>query len=388
MDARQTLSPDEVQRYSRHLLIPEIGREGQLRLKGSAVLIVGAGGLGSPASTYLAAAGVGKLGLVDFDTVDLSNLQRQVLHNTAGLGQSKVESAATRLQEINPEIEIETYDMAFDSSNALEIAKNYDLIVDGTDNFATRYLISDLGVKLGIPHVFASVYRFDGQASVFDSANGGPCYRCVFPVPPEPGTVPNCAEGGVLGVLPGILGSIQASEAIKSLLGIGESMAGKLLLFNALEMSFDTLNVRKNPNCKVCSLPPDQIELIDYEAFCGETIVENIDENLQANEWEIDVKQLAAELSQGNDVFLLDVRELPETQISSLENSFLIPLGELPMRKDELDPEKNIVVYCRSGVRSDQAMRYLRVAGFKQVRNLLGGINEWARSVDNNLPVY
>jgi len=388
MDARQTLSPDEVQRYSRHLLIPEIGREGQLRLKGSAVLIVGAGGLGSPASTYLAAAGVGKLGLVDFDTVDLSNLQRQVLHNTAGLGHSKVESAAKRLQEINPEIEIETYDMAFDSSNALEIAKNYDLIVDGTDNFATRYLISDLGVKLGIPHVFASVYRFDGQASVFDSANGGPCYRCVFPVPPEPGTVPNCAEGGVLGVLPGILGSIQASEAIKSLLAIGESLAGKLLLFNALEMSFDTLNVRKNPNCEVCSLPPDQIELIDYEAFCGETIVENIDENLQANEWEIDVKQLAAELSQGNDVFLLDVRELPETQISSLENSFLIPLGELPIRKDELDPEKNIVVYCRSGVRSDQAMRFLKSAGFKQVRNLLGGINEWARSVDNNLPVY
>jgi adenylyltransferase/sulfurtransferase len=388
MDATHTLSPDEVQRYSRHLLIPEIGRKGQLKLKGSAVLIVGAGGLGSPASTYLAAAGVGKLGLVDFDTVDLSNLQRQVLHNTAGLGLSKVESAARRLQEINPEIEIETYNMAFDSSNALEIAKNYDLIIDGTDNFATRYLISDLGVKLGIPHVFASVYRFDGQASVFDSANGGPCYRCVFPVPPEPGTVPNCAEGGVLGVLPGILGSIQASEAIKSLLAIGESLAGKLLLFNALEMSFDTLNVRKNPNCEVCSLPPDQIELIDYEAFCGETIVEKTYENLQANEWEIDVKQLAAELSQDNDVFLLDVRELPETQISSLENSFLIPLGELPMRKDELDPEKNIVVYCRSGVRSDQAMRYLRAAGFKQVRNLLGGINEWARSVDNNLPVY
>lgn len=388
MHAKQSLSPDEVQRYSRHLLIPEIGREGQLKLRGSAVLVVGAGGLGSPSSTYLAAAGVGKLGLVDFDVVDLSNLQRQVLHDTSGLGLSKVESAAKRLLEINPEIEIETYNMAFDSSNAYDIAKNYDLIVDGSDNFATRYLISDLGVKLGIPHVFASVYRFDGQASVFDSKSGGPCYRCVFPVPPEPGTVPNCAEGGVLGVLPGILGSIQASEAIKSLLEIGDSLAGRLLLFNALEMSFDTLNVRKNPNCEVCSLEPSKIELIDYEAFCGETIVENMNMNTTANDWEVKPKQLAEELGLDNNIFLLDVRELSETQISSLENSHLIPLGELPMRKDDLDPEKNIVVYCRSGARSDQAMRFLREAGFKNVRNLLGGINEWARAVDTKLPVY
>lgn len=388
MDAAHKLNASELQRYSRHLLIPEIGEEGQHKLKASSALLIGAGGLGSPAGMYLAAAGVGRIGVVDYDAVDISNLQRQVLHDTAGLGAAKVASAAARLKEINPEIEIETYKTALDSSNALEIARGYDVLVDGSDNFATRYLLSDLGVKLGIPHVFASVFRFDGQASVFDSAGGGPCYRCVFPVPPEPGTVPNCAEGGVLGVLPGIMGSIQASEAIKCLLGIGESLKGRLLLFNALDMSFESLNVRKNPKCEVCSLAPEQVELIDYEAFCGEPIMDNVESTSNDSQWEIEPKALAAELKNGNPVYLLDVRELAETQISNLENSHLIPLMELPSRTQELDPEANIVVYCRSGGRSDQAMRFLREAGFKRVRNLLGGINDWARKVDPDLPVY
>lgn len=388
MHAAHKLNASELQRYSRHLLIPEIGEHGQQKLKASSALLIGAGGLGSPAGMYLAAAGVGRIGVVDYDAVDISNLQRQVLHDTAGLGAAKVASAAARLKEINPEIEIETYNTALDSSNALEIAQGYDVLVDGSDNFATRYLLSDLGVKLGIPHVFASVFRFDGQASVFDSAGGGPCYRCVFPVPPEPGTVPNCAEGGVLGVLPGILGSIQASEAIKCLLGIGESLKGRLLLFNALDMSFESLNVRKNPECEVCSLAPEQVELIDYEAFCGEPIMDNAETTSNDSQWEIGPKALAAELENGSPIFLLDVRELAETQISNLENSHLIPLMELPSRTQELDPEANIVVYCRSGGRSDQAMRFLREAGFKRVRNLLGGINDWARKVDPDLPIY
>ncbi len=387
MNDNNELSSEEIQRYSRHLLIPEVGIEGQKKLKRSSVLIIGAGGLSSPAAMYLAAAGVGKIGLVDFDKVEFSNLQRQIIHGSSDVGKMKVDSAKAYLQDINPTIDIKTYKQAFASENALEIAKGYDLIVDGSDNFPTRYLVSDLCVKLAIPHVFASVYRFDGQASVFDSASGGPCYRCLFPDPPAPGSVPNCAEGGVLGILPGTMGTIQASEAIKCLLGIGESLNGRLLLYNALDMRFDFVKLRKNPKCRVCSLSPENIELIDYEAFCGVPIME-IKSQSANTEIELSVKDLEEEIKSGKDLFLLDVREVKETQISKLEHSTLIPLGDLPTRIDELDPENNIVVYCRSGARSDLAMRFLRNAGFKQVRNLLGGINDWAKVIDKDLPIY
>ena len=387
MNNSQRLSNEEIQRYSRHILIPEVGEQGQKKLRNSSVLIIGAGGLGSPSAMYLAAAGVGKIGIVDFDVVELSNLQRQVIHGNDDIGSRKVDSAKKALLEINPLIEIKTYESTFSSDNALEIAADYDLIVDGSDNFPSRYLISDVCVRLGLPHIFASVYRFDGQASVFDSAAGGPCYRCVFPDPPEAGSVPNCAEGGVLGVLPGIMGSIQASETIKSLLGIGQSLKGRLLLFNALDMQFDFVNLRKNPNCAVCSLDPEDVKLIDYDAFCGVAQVE-IKSEAPNIDIEINVKELSKEIKSGNQITLLDVRELEETTISKLENSFLIPLGDLPDRISELNPDDNIVVYCRSGARSDQAMRFLRNAGFTQVRNLLGGINDWARQIDKNLPIY
>ncbi len=387
MNNSQRLSNEEIQRYSRHILIPEVGEQGQKKLRNSSVLIIGAGGLGSPSAMYLAAAGVGKIGIVDFDVVELSNLQRQVIHGNDDIGSRKVDSAKKALLEINPLIEIKTYESTFSSDNALEIAADYDLIVDGSDNFPSRYLISDVCVRLGLPHIFASVYRFDGQASVFDSAAGGPCYRCVFPDPPEAGSVPNCAEGGVLGVLPGIMGSIQASETIKSLLGIGQSLKGRLLLFNALDMQFDFVNLRKNPKCAVCSLAPEDVKLIDYDAFCGVAQVE-IKSEAPNIDIEINVKELSKEIKSGNQITLLDVRELEETTISKLENSFLIPLGDLPDRISELNPDDNIVVYCRSGARSDQAMRFLRNAGFTQVRNLLGGINDWARQIDKNLPIY
>ena len=387
MSDLNSLSTEEIQRYSRHILIPEVGQEGQEKLKKSSVLIIGAGGLGSPAAMYLAAAGVGKIGLVDYDVVELSNLQRQVIHGNQDLGKSKVDSAKKALQEINPLIEIVAYETTFSSDNGLTIAADYDLIVDGSDNFPSRYLISDVCVNLGLPHIFASVYRFDGQASVFDHASGGPCYRCVFPDPPEPGSVPNCAEGGVLGILPGIMGSIQASEAIKSLLGIGKNLSGRLLLFNALDMQFDFVNLRKNPNCVVCSLSPEDIQLIDYEAFCGVNPVV-INSPIPNKDIEVNVKDLAEEIKSGQEITLLDVRETQEVDISKLDNSFLIPLGDLPERINELNPDDNIVVYCRSGARSDQAMRFLRNAGFTQVRNLLGGINDWARHIDQNLPIY
>lgn len=383
----EKLSPKEIQRYARHLLIPEVGEEGQRRLKESSVLIIGAGGLSSPAAMYLAAAGVGKIGLVDFDEVDLTNLQRQIIHGTKDLGRSKIDSAEETLLDINPNVEVASFDASFSAENGLAIARDYDLIVDGSDNFPTRYLVSDICVKLAIPHVFASVYRFDGQASVFDSASGGPCYRCVFPDPPEPGSVPNCAEGGVLGILPGTIGTIQASEAIKCLLGIGKSLNGRLLLYNALDMQFDFVKLRKNPACKVCSLSSDEIELIDYEAFCGVSVMDSNNHTLNS-QWELGPKELDAEIKSGRQLKLLDVRELQETRISNLENSLLIPLMQLPARLKELSPKDDIVIYCRSGARSDQAMRYLRNAGFQKVRNLVGGINDWARQVDKNLPVY
>jgi adenylyltransferase/sulfurtransferase len=383
----EDLSQQEILRYSRHLLIPEVGLDGQEKLKTSSVLLIGTGGLGSPVAMYLAAAGVGRIGLVDFDRVDFSNLQRQIIHGTSAVDSLKVDSARDRILEINPLVEVDTHNEIFTSQNALEIADGYDLIVDGTDNFPTRYLVNDVCVKLGIPHVYASIYRFDGQASVFHASNGGPCYRCLFPEPPPPGSVPSCAEGGVLGVLPGTIGSIQASEAIKVLLGIGETLEGRLLLYNALDMRFDFVKLRKNPDCKVCSLEADAIELIDYEDFCGVPIMEEI-QNSPNTEWEISPKELNEQLQNGNDVILIDVREPQELQISKLPNAELIPLGQFPGRMSELDSSKEMVIFCRSGARSGHAVDLLRAAGFTKVKNLVGGINDWARQVDPDMPLY
>jgi molybdopterin/thiamine biosynthesis adenylyltransferase/rhodanese-related sulfurtransferase len=380
------LSREEVLRYSRHLLIPEVGLEGQRKLKESSVLVIGTGGLGSPVAMYLAAAGVGRIGLVDYDVVDFSNLQRQVIHGTSKLGKLKTESAKERLLDINPAIQIDTHNELFTSANALEIAKGYDLIIDGTDNFPTRYLVNDVCVKLGIPNVYGSIFRFDGQVSVFD-AKVGPCYRCLFPEPPPPGLVPSCAEGGVLGVLPGIIGSLQASEGLKLLLGIGEPLVGKLLLFNALDMRFDFVKLRKNPDCLVCSKPADQIELIDYEAFCGMPAHDHEESNME-DRFEINPQQLAERIKSGEKIKLIDVREPHELQISQLEGAQLIPLGEVAARLSELDTADEIVVFCRTGGRSARAVELMLSAGFRKVKNLRGGINEWAKEVDSTLPIY
>lgn len=382
-----SLSQEEILRYSRHLLIPEVGMEGQAKLKASSVLLIGTGGLGSPVAMYLAAAGVGHIGLVDFDVVEFSNLQRQIIHGSSAVDKLKVESARARLLEINPMVKVDIYNEVFTSENALDIAEEYDLIIDGTDNFPTRYLVNDVCVKLGIAHVYASIYRFDGQASVFHASEGGPCYRCLFPEPPPPGSVPSCAEGGVLGVLPGTIGSIQASEAIKVLLGIGETLEGRLLLYNALDMHFDFVKLRKNPDCAVCSLNPQEIELIDYEEFCGVPIMEKT-QSSPNSEWEISPKELNDLLQEGSKLTLIDVREPQELQISQLPNAELIPLGQLPGRISELDSSQELVIFCRSGARSGHAVDVLRAAGFRKVRNLVGGINDWARQVDPSLPLY
>jgi adenylyltransferase/sulfurtransferase len=386
LNARDALSAEEILRYSRHLLIPQVGLDGQRKLKASSVLLIGSGGLGSPVAMYLAAAGVGRIGLVDFDVVEFSNLQRQIIHGTASLGQDKTASARARILDINPEVEVQIYNEPITSENALRIAEGYDLIVDGTDNFPTRYLVNDVCVKLGIPNIYGSIYRFDGQVSVFDGRDG-PCYRCLFPEPPPPGSVPSCAEGGVLGVLPGTIGSLQATEAIKQLLGIGVSLKGRLLLYDALNATFDTVKLRKNPDCPVCSIPAEEVELIDYEAFCGVPVVP--EEGASAgSRWEIVPSELAELLNNGDGPLLLDVREAMETQISNLPNSELIPLGQLPARIGELDPERETVIYCRSGSRSGYAVDLLRAAGFRKVKNLLGGINRWAQEVDSSLPRY
>jgi adenylyltransferase/sulfurtransferase len=380
------LSSEEVLRYSRHLLIPDVGLEGQRKLKSSSVLIIGTGGLGSPVAMYLAAAGVGRIGLVDYDVVEFSNLQRQVIHGTARLGARKVESARDRILDINPSIKVDAYNELFTSANALRIAQDYDLIIDGTDNFPTRYLVNDVCVKLGIPNVYGSIFRFDGQVSVFD-AQRGPCYRCLFPEPPPPGSVPSCAEGGVLGVLPGIIGSLQASEALKLLLGIGEPLIGKLLLFNALDMQFDFVKLRKNPQCAVCSLPSEQIELIDYEAFCGMPAHDHEEVSMDS-QYEISPNELAEQMKNGNKPRLIDVREPHELNISQLPDAELIPLGQLPGRLAELDTADDFVVFCRTGARSGRAVELMRSAGFRKVKNLKGGINAWARTVDPSLPIY
>lgn len=380
------LSHEEIMRYSRHLLIPEVGLKGQKKLKSSAVLVIGAGGLGSPVAMYLAAAGVGRIGLVDYDTVDASNLQRQIIHGTSRMGDLKVDSARDRMLDINPDIQVEIYSEPFTSENALRIAKRYDLIIDGTDNFPTRYLVNDVCVMLGIPNVYGSIYRFDGQASVFDGADG-PCYRCLFPEPPPPGLVPSCAEGGVLGVLPGTIGSIQASEGLKLLLGIGSSLKGRLLLYNALDMSFDFVKLRKNPNCKVCSQNPEITTLIDYEEFCGMPAYDHDDGSAGA-EWDIEPSALDALLKSGQSVRLIDVREPHELEIAHLEGAELVPLGQLGGRLSELDSAQEIVVFCKTGARSTRALELLVGAGFRKIKNLKGGINAWAREVDPSIPLY
>lgn len=380
------LTREEILRYSRHLLIPEVGLEGQRKLKESSVLVIGTGGLGSPVSLYLAAAGVGRIGLVDYDVVDSTNLQRQIVHGTSTVGRLKVESARARLLDLNPMIQVDAYNVPFTSENALEIAAPYDVIVDGTDNFPTRYLSNDVAVFLGKPNVYGSIFRFDGQASVF-YAKQGPCYRCLFPEPPPPGLVPTCAEGGVLGILPGTIGTIQATEALKLLLGIGETLIGRLLLYNALDMSFDIVHLRKNPKCRVCGPEADIKELIDYEAFCGVPGHDHETGSAGA-EWDISAPELAARLQSGNPPLLLDVREPHELQISALPGALNIPLGMLAARLSELDSAREMVVLCKAGTRSARALELLVSAGFKRVRNLKGGINAWAREVEPSLPVY
>jgi len=381
-----TLSHEEILRYSRHLLIPDVGLEGQRKLKSSAVLVIGTGGLGSPVALYLAAAGIGRIGLVDYDVVDTSNLQRQVIHGTANIDKLKVDSARERMLDLNPDIQVDVYNEPFTSENAVGIAKNYDLLIDGTDNFPTRYLTNDVSVMLGIPNIYGSIFRFDGQVSVFD-AQKGPCYRCLFPEPPPPGLVPSCAEGGVLGVLPGTIGTLQATEALKVLLGIGEPLIGKLLLYNALDMSFDFVKLRKNPKCKVCSAEPEITELIDYEAFCGVPSYDH-DEGAVGGGWDITAVDLAERLKTGDHIRLIDVREPHELEISHLDGANLIPLGEMAGRMSELDSAEDIVLVCKSGTRSARALELLASAGFRKMKNLKGGINAWARDVDSSLPVY
>lgn len=377
-----TLNQDEIRRYSRHLVMPEVGREGQERLKVARILVVGTGGLGSPVAMYLAAAGIGKLGLVEFDRVEESNLQRQVLFGQSDIGRPKIEVAQARLREINPLIEVTTHPTRIDSSNAMTLLTDYDLVVDGSDNFPTRYLVNDACVLTGKPYIYGSIFRFEGQISVFWGAQG-PCYRCLFPEPPPPGLVPSCAEGGVLGVLPGIIGSLQANEAIKLVLGIGESLVGRLLVFDALTVRFREMRLQKNADCPVCSAEPTVTELIDYEAFCGLDQVES-----EADEINITVSQLQRRQEQGRRPLLVDVRTPREWQVCRLDGAQLLPLHELTGRWQELDGEQEIVVYCHHGHRSARAVEFLRRAGLKHVRNLTGGIDAWSKEIDPGVPLY
>ena len=395
------LNNDEVKRYSRHLILPNVGMAGQEKLKQSSVLVIGAGGLGSPVLMYLAAAGIGRIGMVDYDVVDESNLQRQIIHGTKDVGRAKLESAKESILDINPYLQVDTYEVPFTSDNALEIMEPYDLVLDGTDNFPTRYLVNDACVMLGKPNVYGSIFRFEGQASVFATADG-PCYRCLYPEPPPPGLVPSCAEGGVLGILPGLIGSLQATEAIKLLLGIGESLAGRLLIYDALTMEFTELKVRKNPDCPVCGTHPTVTKLIDYEQFCGmpahdRSLYTAVDTSTSAqpHRKEIEVRQmtpatLKERLDAGEKLPILDVREPHEWAIVNLEEhgAFLIPKGDVLKRLNELDPLQEMVVQCRSGARSSDIIRQLQQQGFKKLWNLDGGINRWAKEVDTSKPVY
>jgi len=380
------LSHEQILRYSRHLLMPEVGLQGQLKLKNSSALVIGTGGLGSPVALYLAAAGIGRIGLVDFDVVDTSNLQRQVIHGTSTVGKLKVESARDRLLDLNPDIQVDIYNEPYTSANALQIAKDYDVIIDGTDNFPTRYLTNDVAVMLGKPNIYGSIFRFDGQVSVF-YAKEGPCYRCLFPEPPPPGLVPSCAEGGVLGVLPGTVGTLQATEAIKVLLGIGEPLIGKLLLYNALDMSFDFVKLKKNPKCRVCGEHADIKELIDYEEFCG-VPGHGGDETSAGAGWDIRPQDAKKRLEQERDLILLDVREPHELEIAALPGAVNIPLGQVAQRMAELDSSREMIIFCKRGSRSARAIEILASAGFKKMKNLQGGINAWAEEVDKSLPVY
>jgi sulfur-carrier protein adenylyltransferase/sulfurtransferase len=376
------LSPDEVRRYSRHLLLPEVGVEGQCAIKAARVLCIGAGGLGSPVAMYLAAAGVGTLGVVDFDIVDYSNLQRQLLHATRDVGRPKVDSAAERLNAINPGVRVESHRVALSSANALDLFSRYDVIVDGTDNFPTRYLVNDAAIFGRKPYVYGSIFRFEGQASVF-AAPGGPCYRCLYPEPPPPGLVPSCAEGGVLGVLPGIIGAIQAAEALKLILRAGDTLVGRLLILDALRMRFREVRLRRDPECPACGDHPTIHELQDYEAFCGV----GDDASHGAVDFDISPEELKASLDSGNPPVLLDVREPMEHQINRLPDSVLVPLGDLPENLGELDSTRNLVVYCHHGVRSARAVELLRGAGFR-ARNLKGGITAWIDRVDPAMVRY
>ena len=386
---RPELNAEEIKRYSRHLIMPEVGVDGQKKLKAGSVLCIGAGGLGSPAAMYLAAAGVGRIGIVDFDVVDFSNLQRQLLHGTSDVGRSKLESAKDRLRDLNPHIEIDTYETTVSSENALDLFKPYDVILDGTDNFPTRYLVNDACVLTGKPHAYGSIFRFEGQASVF-ATKEGPCYRCLYPEPPPPGLVPSCAEGGVLGVLPGIIGVIQATEAIKLILGIGEPLIGRFLIYDALKMRFRELKLRKDPDCPVCGTHPTVTKLIDYEQFCGIRPEPAAAQQPGAavNEWETTSVDLKKRVDAGDDVFILDVREPNEYQICRIPGSVLIPLGELPRRYAELPTDKDIVAHCKMGGRSAKATEFLQSVGFKRVKNLKGGILDWIDKVDPSQPKY
>jgi sulfur-carrier protein adenylyltransferase/sulfurtransferase len=383
------LTHEEIARYSRHLILPEVGMEGQQKLKAAKVLLVGTGGLGAPMALYLAAAGAGTLGLVDFDVVDASNLHRQVIHATPDVGRKKLDSAADKLAALNPEVKVVKHEIRLSSENAMEILKDYDIVADGTDNFPTRYLVNDACVLSGKPNVYASIFRFEGQASVF-ATEDGPCYRCLYPEPPPPGLVPSCAEGGVLGILPGLLGIIQSTEVIKLILGKGEPLIGRLLLVDALGMRFRELKLRKNPECPVCGTHRTVTKLIDYEQFCGilppakeTTQVANVQNGIP----QIGPEELQRRRTAGEDVFVLDVREPHEYQIANI-GGYLIPLNDLPKRVDELDPDKNIVVQCKSGGRSQRASEFLQQQGFKHIENLAGGITAWSDKVDPSVPKY
>jgi molybdopterin/thiamine biosynthesis adenylyltransferase/rhodanese-related sulfurtransferase len=378
-----TLNNDEILRYSRHLIMPEVAMDGQLKLKAAKVLCIGAGGLGSPLTMYLTAAGVGTLGIVDFDVVDYTNLQRQIVHSTADVGRKKLDSAGDRLKALNPFVNIRKIEARLSSENALELFREFDIIVDGTDNFPTRYLVNDACVLTGKPNVYGSIFRFEGQASVF-ATKEGPCYRCLYPEPPPPGLVPSCAEGGVLGILPGLVGVIQATEVIKLILGKGEPLIGRLLLVDALAMNFRELKLRKNPDCPACGKNPTITKLIDYEQFCG---IRGEEQAVAADPGDIQVEELKRRLDKGDDIFVLDVREPHEYQICNL-NGYLIPLGDLPKRVHELDTSREIVAHCKMGGRSAKAVAFLRQAGFTKVHNLAGGILAWADRVDPKVPKY
>ena len=380
------LSNEEISRYSRHLILPEVGMAGQKKLKGTSVLCIGTGGLGAPIAMYLAAAGIGKIGIVDFDVVDYSNLQRQIIHGTADVDRPKVQSGKETLNSINPEVEVVIHETMLTSENALDIIEPYDIVVDGTDNFPTRYLTNDACVLLKKPNVYGSIFRFEGQASVFAPELGGPCYRCLYPEPPPPGMVPSCAEGGVLGVLPGIIGCIQATEIIKLALGKGEPLINRLMLYSALDMSFRELKLRRDPKCPICGENPTITELIDYQEFCG--IGDEPDEP-QAHPDEVSVQDMKKAMDDSSsDIAFLDVREYDEVEIAKIEGVPLIPLGELPQRFMELDPNQTIYIHCKVGGRSLKAVEFLKQQGFKYCKSVAGGINAWSDDIDSSVPRY